>query len=392
MNEVANTRGGMTVLEDLAVQAQMFSTGAAMNLLQLGRVLTEAKPMVARGEWAAWVKENAHMPIRTAQQYMQAYQEFGLDQRYAQLGTSKVIKLLPMSEEEREELLRENDLEKMSVREVERAVQEMRGKIGDGGRAVTTCCAPGPESGVSVPEEIGREREALRAERGGNGPDGTEGERDEARIRERIRAEAEAQAERAEEELKREREALRAEMDREREALRAEALAEADREREAIRDEAMAEAAKALEREREALRAEVMEDAKEAIQEAMEAQRRLSRENADLQKENREQAEMLSEQQEELNRTQAELLNARSAMAKGDAERIPTGGLTVDGFAQAVRSFIGAVARMPQMRNAFAGMDHGERQEYEELLGTVEKWCADSRRAMGVTFAEGEVS
>lgn len=384
MNEVANTRmGGMTVLEDLAVQAQMFSTGAAMNLLQLGRVLTEAKPMVPRGEWAAWVKENAHMPIRTAQQYMQAYQEFGLDQRYAQLGTSKVIKLLPMSEEEREELLRENDLEKMSVREVERAVQEMRGKVGDGGRTVTTCCTPGPESGVSVPEEIGREREALRAERGGNGP--TEGERAEAEeIRERIRAEAEAQAERAEEELKREREALRAEMDREREALRA----ETEREREAIRAEALAEA----EREREALRAEVMEDAKEAIQEAMEAQRRLSRENADLQKENREQAEMLSEQQEELNRTQAELLNARSAMAKGDAERIPTGGLTVDGFAQAVRSFIGAVARMPQMRNAFAGMDHGERQEYEELLGTVEKWCADSRRAMGVTFAEGEVS
>lgn len=390
MNEVANTRtGGMTVLEDLAVQAQMFSTGAAMNLLQLGRVLTEAKPMVARGEWAAWVKENAHMPIRTAQQYMQAYQEFGLDQRYAQLGTSKVIKLLPMSEEEREELLRENDLEKMSVREVERAVQEMRGKIGDGGRAVTTCCAPGLESGVSVPEEIGREREALRAERGGNGPDGSEGERAEAEeIRERIRAEAEAQAERAEEELKREREALRAEMDREREALRA----ETEREREAMRAEALAEALAEAEREREALRAEVMEDAKEAIQEAMEAQRRLSRENADLQKENREQAEMLSEQQEELNRTQAELLNARSAMAKGDAERIPTGGLTVDGFAQAVRSFIGAVARMPQMRNAFAGMDHGERQEYEELLGTVEKWCADSRRAMGVTFAEGEVS
>ena len=97
MNDLANTRtGGMTVLEDLAVQAQMFSTGAAMNLLQLGRVLSEAKPLVAHGDWAAWVKENAHMPIRTAQQYMQAYQEFGLDQRYAQLGPSKVIKLLPL--------------------------------------------------------------------------------------------------------------------------------------------------------------------------------------------------------------------------------------------------------------------------------------------------------
>lgn len=335
MNELANTRtGGMTVLEDLAVQAQMFSTGAAMNLLQLGRVLSEAKPLVAHGDWAAWVKENAHMPIRTAQQYMQAYQEFGLDQRYAQLGPSKVIKLLPMSEEEREELLKENDLEAMSVREVEKAVQGKRGKAGRKEQA----------GDAEQREALDREREAMRAE--------TEA------LREQIRAEAMAEAE---------------------SRMVAEEAARIRAER------------KQAEAEMEQIRAEVMADAKEALQEAMDAQRRLAKENADLQRENREQAEMLNEQQEELNRTQTELLNARSAMAKGDAERIPASGLTVDGFAQAVRGFIGTVARMPQMRNAFAGMAHEERQEYSELLETVEKWCADSRKALDSTFAEGMV-
>lgn len=125
----ANTTKSLTVLDDLAMQAQMFSTGAAMNLLQLGRVLTEAKPLVDHGEWMAWVRENAHMPVRTAQQYMQAYAKFGLNNRYAQLGPSQIIKLLPMTDDEREQLLRENDVENMTTREIDSAIRAQRDRL-----------------------------------------------------------------------------------------------------------------------------------------------------------------------------------------------------------------------------------------------------------------------
>lgn len=123
------TEKSLTVLDDLAMQAQMFSTGAAMNLLQLGRVLTEAKPLVEHGEWIAWVRENAHMPVRTAQQYMQAYAKFGLNNRYAQLGPSQIIKLLPMTDDEREQLLKENDVENMTTREIDSAIRAQREKL-----------------------------------------------------------------------------------------------------------------------------------------------------------------------------------------------------------------------------------------------------------------------
>lgn len=130
MNELANTTpSALTVLDGLAAQARVFTQNAAMNLLQLGRVLTEAKPLVPHGEWGKWVRENALTSERTAQNYMQAYAQFGTDTKIAELGTTKIIKLLPIPPEEREELLREHDVSAMSTRELDRAIREQRDKL-----------------------------------------------------------------------------------------------------------------------------------------------------------------------------------------------------------------------------------------------------------------------
>lgn len=119
--------------------------------------------------------------------------------------------------------------------------------------------------------------------------------------------------------------------------------------------------------------------------EALAEQRRLSKENTDLQREIRERDDLLAEQQEDLSRAQQELLNVQSAIAKGDAERVPADQLTPDAFASAVRAFIGTVARMPHMRTTFATMNPSDKQEYDLLLKTVEKWAEDSRKALDTT-------
>lgn len=130
MNELANTdTQALSMLDGLAMQARMFAQNACMNLLQLGRVLTEARPLIPHGEFDAWCKQNAKMSKRTAEQYMQAYAEFGLDMKIAELGTSKVIKLLPMAPDEREKLLAENDVSAMSTRQLDAAIKEQREKL-----------------------------------------------------------------------------------------------------------------------------------------------------------------------------------------------------------------------------------------------------------------------
>ena len=151
MNELANTNTqAPSVLDGLAMQAQMFVQNAAMNLLQLGRVLTEARPLVPHGEWDEWVKRNAKMSRRTAEQYMQAFAEFGLNSRIAELGTTKVLKLLPMPDEEREKLLAENDVAAMSTRQLDEAIKQQRDKL----RA---------EARAEVQAEIDAANEAARA-------------------------------------------------------------------------------------------------------------------------------------------------------------------------------------------------------------------------------------
>lgn len=121
---------------------------------------------------------------------------------------------------------------------------------------------------------------------------------------------------------------------------------------------------------------------KNTAQEAVDERTRLQREVIALKKEIGENNELLVEQQKELQRAQDELLNAQSAVAKGDAERAPVDRLTADALGLAVRAFIGSAARMPQMRKAFAAMDDDEWREYDELLGVIEKWAKDSRIAL----------
>lgn len=148
MTELANTgKGELSLLGGLAMQAKTLAQSAAMNMLQLGRVLCEARPLVPHGEWDAWIRENAYMKRRTAETYMQAYKTFGLNAQIAELGTTKVMKLLPMNEEEREELLSEHDVSAMSTRQLDEAIRQQREKLVQEARA-------------EAQKEIDREREA----------------------------------------------------------------------------------------------------------------------------------------------------------------------------------------------------------------------------------------
>ncbi|MBR1566538.1 MAG: DUF3102 domain-containing protein, partial [Oscillospiraceae bacterium] len=125
----------------------------------LGRVLTEARPMIPHGEFDGWCRQNAKMSKRTAEQYMQAYAEFGLDMKIAELGTSKVIKLLPMAPEEREKLLSENDVAAMSTRQLDAAIKEQREKLLAEARAEA-------QAEIDAANEAARvaERRAIEAE------------------------------------------------------------------------------------------------------------------------------------------------------------------------------------------------------------------------------------
>ena len=329
MTELVNTEPGgkLSLLDSLAVQARTCILSARMNLLQLGRVLTEAKPLVPHGEWEAWVKANAEMSVRAAQGYMQAYATFGLNPDIARLGTTKTMKLLPLSDEEREALFAENNVEAMSTRQLDEAIRSQKEKILREARAAVE------DARQAAQKEVERERKA--------------------------RIEAERRADAAESRPAKVPDDIQKQLQMKDKIIK-------DKEDE-IR--------------------EMANDFSESSHDISRLKDRVHGLEAEI----AERDELLEEQQEEYNRVQAELMEVKSSIAKGDAERIPADQFTAEAFASAVRAFIGTCARMPHMRAAFSAMDDDQRQEYDELLRTVEGWAADSRKALDAVTVEGMV-
>lgn len=314
MNELANaSKAEIAAIDSLAAQARTLRANIDLNMWQLARVFVEAKELVPHGEWQGWLRENADVSVRTAEDMMAAWKRFGGREDFAGIGQAKAFRLLPLPEEAEDAFFRDHDVDAMSSREVQEAVKKVR---------------------AEAQREIEKERAA------------------------RFDAEKRAQEAQA------------------RPAQAPDSLIDELREK----DEKISEQELAME--------QLARTGQESIDEA----RGLRAENARLQREIETRDEMLSEQQEDLNRAQAELLDLKSAAARGDAERNVSDRLTLSAFASAVRSFIGAAARLPQMGGIFAVMGQGEKDDWNALLKTVEKWANDSRRAMQSAAIAGEGS
>jgi len=132
MTQVLNPAGtGLTVLDNLAQEARYYSQNAASSMVQLGRVLLEAKPLVRHGEWETWLQENAGCSTRYAQVFMQIYRRFGTNSGIAQIGErGKLFKMLSLPEGTEDRFLQENNVQEMTTREVEEAVRAVRAEMG----------------------------------------------------------------------------------------------------------------------------------------------------------------------------------------------------------------------------------------------------------------------
>lgn len=127
MNEMTERdEASVALLEGLEKEARLYSEAFAMNAIQLGRVLTEAKKLVPHGEWLDWIDANTGLSAKMAQDVMRTYRRFNGKQSLLTVDKSKLFKLLSLPEGKEDEFLEENDVASMSVREVGEAVKRAR--------------------------------------------------------------------------------------------------------------------------------------------------------------------------------------------------------------------------------------------------------------------------
>lgn len=102
--------------------------------IEIGRRLTEAKALVAHGEWGGWLEKSVDYSKSTANNLMRIYEEYGDKQisffggsnlqALGDLNYTQAVALLGIPADEREQFVEEHDLGSMSTRELQQAIKE----------------------------------------------------------------------------------------------------------------------------------------------------------------------------------------------------------------------------------------------------------------------------
>lgn len=104
------------------------------NSIEIGKRLCEAKEMVPAGQWGKWLEENVRFKQSTAQNLMKVYKTYGSaqgelwgasakSQTFGNLTYSKAVALLAVPDEEREQFIKDNNVDEMSTRQLQEAIK-----------------------------------------------------------------------------------------------------------------------------------------------------------------------------------------------------------------------------------------------------------------------------
>lgn len=135
MTEITTIRTPQIVAAEINSIKQQTMTMVLCNSIEIGHRLLEAKSLVGHGEWGTWLKTSVDYSQRTASNLMRIFEEYGANQialfgdnsksqTLANLSYSQAVALLGVAEEDREEFVKENDLENLSVRQLQEAIKE----------------------------------------------------------------------------------------------------------------------------------------------------------------------------------------------------------------------------------------------------------------------------
>lgn len=131
--QVVQERTLPVIASEIKIIEQQTAKTVLENGIQIGVRLQEAKEQVGHGNFEEWCKENLNYTSRTARKFMQLATEYGDENGLisnrnisSDLSISKALTLLKVPEDDREEFVKEHDVDTMTVKELEDAVREAK--------------------------------------------------------------------------------------------------------------------------------------------------------------------------------------------------------------------------------------------------------------------------
>jgi chromosome segregation ATPase len=136
MTQLAMRTPDLLAVEINSIREQVQKT-ALIGSIEIGNRLIEAKALIGHGEWGEWLEHSVSYSQRTANNLMKIAEEYGSNlqllfgensnsQALANLTYTQAVALLGVPSDEREDFVKDHDLESMTTRELEQAVKDRK--------------------------------------------------------------------------------------------------------------------------------------------------------------------------------------------------------------------------------------------------------------------------
>lgn len=119
---IAEQKLGVIAIEIRSIDSQTREY-VGRSVIEIGKRLTEAKSLVAHGEWGKWLESNVPYSHSTAINFMRIASEYTDSQAIANLSYTQAVSLLALPAETREAFVEENKVDEMSSRELQAAIK-----------------------------------------------------------------------------------------------------------------------------------------------------------------------------------------------------------------------------------------------------------------------------
>ena len=110
----------------IEIEAEIMAQKRTMgrSIVIIGQALREAKGQLAHGEWGDWLRDKVNFSQGTAENYMRIAEQVSGESMLLDLPYTKILALLSVPEEDREQFAYDNQVEDKSVSEIKRLIRE----------------------------------------------------------------------------------------------------------------------------------------------------------------------------------------------------------------------------------------------------------------------------
>lgn len=113
-------------IEKTTAEILILKDQTAQNIIEIGKRLIEVKENLQHGEFISWLENKVDFSRCTASRFMKIATEFSNVSAVQHLGSRKLFLLAGLDEEDRQQVMQENNVKDMTTRELEQAVKEKK--------------------------------------------------------------------------------------------------------------------------------------------------------------------------------------------------------------------------------------------------------------------------